>query len=233
MKEREFVVEGIKRAQIEEYLESLFDRAGYSHCEIQRTPLGLRIVVYAARPGLVIGRRGRNIDRIINDIKNKFGLDNINLDVREVEAPELDAQVMAREIARALERGINYKKVANVMLRRIMEHAAGCCITISGKLSGEIARTEKFFAGYLKYAGEYAESLVSTGYARAELKPGVIGIQVRILPELPKEMKAERESEEERKEEAPVQEEAPQKQETEEVKVEEEAAEGEEEVKEA
>lgn len=197
MKEKEFVIEGIKRAQIEEYLESLFDRAGYSHCEIQRTPLGLRIVVYAARPGLVIGRRGRNIDRIINDIKKKFGLDNINLDVREVEVPELDAQVMAREIARALERGINYKKVAHVMLRRIMEKAAGCCITISGKLSGEIARTEKFFAGYLKYAGEYAESLVSKGYARAELKPGVIGIQVRILPELPKEMKVERETGEE------------------------------------
>ena len=166
MKEREFIVEGIKRAQIEEYLEKLFDRAGYSHCEIQRTPLGLRIVVYAARPGLVIGRRGRNIDRIISDIKKKFGLDNINLDVREVEVPELDAQVMAREIARALEMGINYKRVAHVMLRRIMEKAAGCCITISGKLSGELARTEKFFAGYLKYAGEYAESLVSTGYAR-------------------------------------------------------------------
>lgn len=195
MKEREFVIEGIKRAQIEEYLENLFNRAGYSHCEIQRTPLGLRIVVYAARPGLVIGRRGRNIDRIINNIKRKFGLDNINLDVRDVEVPELDAQVMAREIARALERGINYKRVAHTMLRRIMEKAAGCCITISGKLSGEIARTEKFFAGYLKYAGEYAESLVSTGYARAELKPGVIGIQVRILPELPKEMKAEMEAE--------------------------------------
>ncbi len=193
MKEREFVQEGIRRVQIEEYLEKLFDRAGYSHSEIQRTPLGLRVVVYAARPGLVIGRRGRNIERITQEIKEKFGLENVALDVREVERPELDGEVMAREIARALERGINYRKVVNTVMRRIMQHAAGCMIKVSGKLSGEIARTEKFFAGYLKYAGEYAESLVSTGRARAELKPGVIGIEVRILPELPKEMKAEKE----------------------------------------
>ncbi len=198
MKEREFVMEGIKRVQIEEYLRDLFERAGYSHCEIQRTPLGLRVAVYAARPGIVIGRRGRNIDRIIEDLKKKFGLDNVNLDVREVEVPELDAQVVAREIARALERGINFRKVANVMLRRVMEHAAGCMIKISGKLSGEIARTEKFYAGYLKYAGEYVESLVRIGKARANLKPGVIGIEVRILPELPKEMKIEKEREEEK-----------------------------------
>ncbi len=199
MREREFVKEGIKRAQIEEYLANLFQRAEYSHCEIRRTPLGLRIVVYAARPGLVIGRKGRNIDKIIEDLKRNFGLENVNLDVREVEIPELDAQVMAREIARALERGINYKKVAHVMLRRIMRHAAGCCIKISGKLSGELSRTEKFFAGYLKYAGEYAESLVRTGFAEAYLKPGVIGIQVKILPELPKEMKIEKEAHEEEK----------------------------------
>ncbi len=201
MKELEFVREGIKRAQIEEYLAKLFERAGYSHCEIRRTPLGLRIVVYAARPGLVIGRRGRNIDRITNELKKNFGLDNVHLDVREVEIPELDAQVMAREIARALERGINYKKVCHTILRRIMRHAAGCCIRISGKLSGELARTEKFFAGYLKYAGEYAESLVRTGFAEAHLKPGVIGIQVKILPELPKEMKIEKAQEEEKSEE--------------------------------
>ncbi len=193
MKEREFVQEGIRRVQIEEYLARLFDKAGYSHSEIQRTPLGLRVVVYAARPGLVIGRRGKNVDKITQDLKNKFGLENVALDVREVEVPELDAEVMAREIARALERGINYRKVVNTIMRRIMQHAAGCLIKVSGKLSGEIARTEKFFAGYLKYAGEYAESLVRTGKARAELKPGVIGIEVRILPELPKEMKAEKE----------------------------------------
>jgi len=197
MKERIFVEEGIKRMQIEEYLANLFERAGYSHCEIQRTPLGLRIAVYAARPGLVIGRRGRNIDKIVEDLKKRFALDNVNLDVREVEVPELDAQVMAREIARALEKGINYKRVVNVIMRRIMEHAAGCMIKVSGKLSGELARTEKFFAGYLKHAGEYAETLVRAGKATALLKPGVIGIEVKILPELPKEMKLEKERREE------------------------------------
>ncbi len=197
MKEREFVAEGVKRAQIEEYLAGLFDRAGYSHCEIQRTPLGMRIVVYAARPGLVVGRRGRKIEKIVRELKERFGLENVALDVKEVEIPELDAQVMAREIARALERGIRYKKVAHTMLRRIMQYAAGCCITISGKLTGELARTEKFYAGYLKYAGEYAESLVRKGFATALLKPGVIGIKVMILPELPKELKIEKEAREE------------------------------------
>ena len=201
MKEKEFIKEAVRRWQIEEYLEKIFDRAGYSHCEIQRTPLGLRIVVYAARPGLVVGRRGRNIERIVNLLKKELGLDNVMLDVKQVEVPELDANVVAREIARLLERGYNYKKVAYSMLRRVMQYAAGCCISISGKLTGELARTEKFYAGYMKYAGEYAESLVRTGYAVAKLKPGVIGIQVRIMPELPKEVRLEKVEEVERSKE--------------------------------
>lgn len=187
--EKQFVKEGIKRADIEEFLAREFARAGYSHCDIFRTPLSTRIVVFASRPGMVIGRGGKNIDTITEIIRQKFNLDNPQLDVREIEVPELDAQIIAKQIASALERGLNPTRVANITLQRVMDAgAAGILIKISGKLRGEMARCEKFSAGYLKHSGEPVENLVKKGYATATTKPGIIGVQVKILPELPKEL---------------------------------------------
>ena len=74
--EKVFVKEGIRESQLEEYLKDMFDRAGYSHTEIQRTPLGTRIIVYAHRPGLIIGKSGRRIAELTDAIKLKFGMEN-------------------------------------------------------------------------------------------------------------------------------------------------------------
>lgn len=187
--EKQFVKEGIKKAEIEEFLAEEFARAGYSHCDIFRTPMSTRIVVFASKPGMVIGRGGKNVDAITEIIKQKFSLENPQLDVREVENPELDAQIIARQITSALERGLNYTRVANITVQRVMEAgAAGILIRIAGKLGGSISRREKFSAGYLKHSGEPAEKLVRKGYAVANTKPGIIGVQVKILPELPKEL---------------------------------------------
>ncbi len=187
--EKQFVKEGIKKADIEEFLAQEFARAGYSHCDIFRTPMSTRIVVYASRPGMVIGRGGKNIDSITEMIRQKFSIENPQLDVREVENPDLDAQIVARHIVSALERGLNYTKVANITLQRVMEAgAAGIFVRVSGKLGGNMSRTEKYSAGYLKHSGEPAETLVKRGYAVANLKPGIVGVQVKILPELPKEL---------------------------------------------
>ena len=87
--ERIFIKEGIRQAEVEEFLAKKFEKAGYSHTEIQRTPLGTRIIVYAHRPGLVIGRSGRKIKEITEEIKEKFKFENPLLDVREVEQPFL------------------------------------------------------------------------------------------------------------------------------------------------
>ncbi len=187
--EKHFVEEGIKEAEIEEFLRKEFDRAGYSHIEIQRTPLGTRIIVYVNRPGLVIGKSGARIKEITEEIQKRFGLENPMLDVREIENPFLDAQVVANRIAKSLERGAFYKKVASYYLEEIMNAGAiGAQIRIAGKLGGERGRFQKFKDGYIKHAGYYADNVLDKGYAVANLKPGIVGIQVKILKFVPEDV---------------------------------------------
>lgn len=188
--EKLFVKEGIKESEVEELLSKKFEKAGYSHTEISRTPLGIRIIVYAHKPGLVIGRSGRRINEIAEDIKNKFGFENPLVDVREIENPFLDSNIVARRIAKAIERGINYKKVANYYLQKVIEAGAvGIQIELGGKLAGvERSRTQKFKSGFVAHSGNYAEKLVDYGYTQANIKAGIIGIKVKIMKEMPKEV---------------------------------------------
>lgn len=187
--EKLFVKEGIKESEVEEFLQERFERAGYSHTEIQRTPLGTRIIVYANRPGLVIGRSGRRIDELAEEVKQKFGFENPLIDVKEVDEPFLDSNIVANRIARALEKGINFKKVANFYLMKVLEvGAVGIAIRLAGKMAGsERSRFQKFKRGFVAFSGDYAEKLVDKGYAEAMLKPGKVGVQVRIMKESPKE----------------------------------------------
>jgi len=187
--EKMFVKEGIKESQIETFLRKRFERAEYSHTEIQRTPVGTRIVVYANKPGLVIGRSGRRIAEITEEIKKEFGFENPLMDVRQVEQPFLDAAIVATRIAKSLERGIHYKRVCNFYIEKVMEAGAiGVQIEASGKLAGvERSRFQKFKEGFIAHSGDYAEKLVDRGYAQAMLKPGAAGIQVKIMREAPKE----------------------------------------------
>lgn len=188
--EKLFVKEGIKEAEVEEFLAKRFEKAGYSHTEIQRTPLGTRIVVYAHKPGLVIGRSGKRIYEITDEIKAKFGFENPLVDVKEVENPMMDAKIVSQRIASALEGGINFKKVANFYLDKVMEAGAtGIAIKVGGKLAGsERSRFQKFKKGFVAYSGDYADTLVDKGYATASIKPGIIGIQVKIMRSMPKEV---------------------------------------------
>jgi len=187
--ERKFIKEGIRNKYVEEFLSSEFARAGYSHCEIQRTPLSIRITVFANKPGLIIGKGGKNIENMTQTLKEKFGFENPQLDVQEVAQPDLDPSIVSKWIASAIERGLNYKRVANIAIERIINAgAAGVAIRIGGKLGSDVSRVEKFSSGYLKYSGDAVETLVRTAYAQANVKLGIIGIQVRILPEKPKEL---------------------------------------------
>lgn len=195
--EKIFIKEGIKRNMLEEYLAKRFERAGYSHSEIERTPIGTRIIVYAHRPGLVVGSSGRKIGEITEEIRKKFDIDNPMLDVREVENPYLDANIVAKRIAKALERGIHFKKVCNYYLDKILEAGAvGALIRVSGKLAGkQRSRFQKFRRGFVAISGDYAEKYVQVAQAQAMLKPGVVGVEVRIMREAPKELIAEKEAE--------------------------------------
>jgi len=189
--EKKFIGESIRRLQVEDILSKRFSRAGYSHTEIHRTPLSMRITIYAQKPGLIIGRGGRNIESVTKMIKEEFGFENPQLDVQEVTEPNLDPHIITRQIMSALERGLHYKRVANITIQKVMNSgAAGVAVRISGKMGGAMGRTEKFSAGYLKYSGDPAETLVKKSNGTAHVKLGTIGVQVRILKEKPYELEA-------------------------------------------
>ena len=117
--EKKFVKESIRNLDVEEFLSKEFERAEYSHCDIQRTPLSIRITVFANKPGLIIGRGGKNIEHITNVLKERFGFENPQLDVQEVREPDLDPFIISRWIASSIERGVNYKRIVNIAISRI------------------------------------------------------------------------------------------------------------------
>ncbi len=193
MIERKFVQEGIVNMKIAEFLDKELDRAEYSRCEIKRTPLATRIVIYAGRPALVIGRGGERIAKIQEKMKEEFGIENPQIEVKGVDNPYLDAKVVAKRIKFALERGLHYKRVVTMYLNRIMEAGAvGVEIDVSGKLTGERHRTEKYVAGYVMKCGHPAQEYVDVAKEQAVLKPGVIGVKVEIMPFMPPEMELEK-----------------------------------------
>ena len=193
--ERTFIKLGLKRVKFEEFLAEELGRAGYGGADIRRIPTGTRVALYVERPGMVIGRKGKSIKHLTDELTQRFGLENPQVEVVELTKPELCGQVMAKRIAFALERGINVRRIGYSTLRRIMNAGArGAEITISGRIAGERSRTQRFYQGYLSKAGEPAEKFVSYGYAVATLKPGVAGVKVLVMPPdipLPGEVKLE------------------------------------------
>ena len=183
----------MKKAEIHEYLAEKLKDAGFGGVDIFFTPIGTRITIYAMRPGRVIGSRGRTIKEISRELEEKFGIENPNVTVAEIEVPELNPHVMARRIAQAIERGVRHRRVAFWALRRIMEAGArGCEIEISGKLTSARHRTEKFSAGIMPKSGDLALRYVKVGKASILLKTGVFGIKVKIYPPdapMPEEIK--------------------------------------------
>ena len=167
--ERKFVAENIRRTLLREYLMKTVDRAGFGGVDVQRTPMGTRVTLITERPGIVIGRRGAAIKTLTKAIEDNFKYDNPQIEVQEVEEPNLNAQIMAEKLAFALERGWHFRRAGHSTVRRIMDSGArGCLIIISGKLTGERHRTEKFKEGYIKYCGETRNLFIRTGIRRGQ-----------------------------------------------------------------
>ncbi len=181
--ERKFVKNGLDKAQMGEYFSKQLERAGYGGMNINRTPMGTQVTIFAEKPGMIIGKGGKTIHKLTHDLEAVFRVDNPQIDVQEVKIPELNAQMMASRLAAAIERGLYFRKAGHNMLRRIMESGAlGCEIDIAGKLTGPRKRTEKFVAGNMLHAGNPAMELVDKGFAIAIKKLGIIGCRVRIVP---------------------------------------------------
>jgi small subunit ribosomal protein S3 len=181
--ERKFISEGARKARVEKYLLKELKRAGYGGMDLQRTPLGTQVTIFAEKPGIVIGKGGKVVRQLTQDLATNFGVESPQIEVQQVQNPSFNAQIMAERLANALERGWYFRKAGSSIIRRIMESGAlGCEVVLAGKLTGARARTQKFTQGYIKHCGEPVNTIVEKGYAVAIKKLGIIGVQVKIIP---------------------------------------------------
>ena len=181
--ERTFIRENTKRILIKEYLCTKIEGAGFGGMNIQRTPMGTRINILVERPGMVIGKGGHKIKELTDAIRENFKVDNPQIEIEEAGGrASLNAQIMAEKLAEALERGWHFRRAGHSTVRRTMDAGAkGVQVLIAGKLTGARHRTEKFTEGHVKYCGETARQVMDNGFAVAKLKPGVLGVKVRIM----------------------------------------------------
>jgi len=180
---KRFITESVKRVEIDEFLQKKLERAGYGGANLSKTPLGTHVVVYAMRPGLVIGRGGETIRELATVLEQNFKVANPQISVSEIEIPELNAYIVASRVASALERGVHFRRAAFWALNQVMDAGAlGVEIVISGKLRTERARFEKFRAGYFPRCGEPAQRYMRKAEMHVQLKPGIIGVRVKLMP---------------------------------------------------
>ncbi len=180
---KHFISESLKKAEINEFLRNEFERAGYGGVDITKTPLGAHVVIYAMRPGIVIGRGGETIKRLAEVLEKNFMLPNPQISVAEIEIPELNAFVIGSRVVSALKRGVHFRRAGYWAINQVIEAGAlGVEVIISGKLRTQRARYEKFRAGYLPKSGEPAMKYMRKSELHVQLKPGIFGIKVRIMP---------------------------------------------------
>jgi len=183
MIERIFIKQGIKKIEMENYLKKELDKAGFTKLETVKTPLVTRIVLNVTRPGLAIGKGGTNIKKLTKILEEKFGIENPQIEIKEITVPELDAQAMADKISSLIGRGFSWRSVVYRTVKDITGAGAqGVEIVLSGALGGKGVRKRKqrVAEGYMKKIGEQAK-MVDYGAAPAKAKFGTIGVKIRIV----------------------------------------------------
>ncbi len=185
MIEKKFISEKVRYKMVQEFIESKLVDIGYSHTEIKKTPMGERIIIFTPSPGLVIGKRGENIKELTDTLKDRFKLDNPQIEVSEVENVYLDPKSVAKEIVSVFKRfgPSRFKAIGYKFLERIIKAGAlGAEIIIAGRgVPSSRAKSWRFSAGYLKKSGDIAENYVKKAEVGANLKTGTVGIKVSIL----------------------------------------------------
>lgn len=183
MEERKTVEFKKAEFSLREYIKQSLGKGKVSKVIIEYTPVGEKIIISTNKPGLIIGRGGEKIEELTRVLKTKFKLENPHVEIDEIKNPEFDSQIVADEIALGLERfgPLKFKVIAYKALQKIINAGAlGAEIRLSGKLPSSRAKTWRFAQGYLKKTGDSAK-VVDRAQARAETKPGTVGIKVSIL----------------------------------------------------
>jgi len=183
MEEKDIVKFKKEEFAVREMIKKSLGKGKVSKVRIQYTPVGEKIIISTHKPGLIIGRKGERIEELTKMLRKNFNLENLHIEIDEITEPEFDAQIMADEIALTLERfgPIRFKVTAYRTLQKIISAGAlGVEIRLNGKLPGSRAKPWRFAQGYLKKTGDSAK-VVDRAQARAETKPGTVGVKVSIL----------------------------------------------------
>lgn len=184
MEEKKFVNFKKEELGVKEYIKNSLGKGRISEVNIEYTPVGEKIVVATSSPGLVIGKKGEKINEMTFVLKKRFKLDNPHIEIKEITAPMLDAQLVGDMIALEIERkgSLKFKLIAYKILKDIMRNGAlGAEIVLSGKLPSDRAKSWRFAQGYLKKTGDPAK-VVLRAISQAKTMTGVVGIKVSILP---------------------------------------------------
>ncbi len=166
--------------RIRKYVKERLSHAGVSRVEIERASQRARISIWTARPGIIIGKRGAEVDRLKADLQVLTG-NQVNVNIKEVRKAEMDAQLVAENIAMQLERRIAFRRAMKKSVTSALRFGAkGVKIQCSGRLGGaEIARTEWYREGRVPLQTLRAD--IDYGFAEGKTTYGIIGVKVWIF----------------------------------------------------
>ena len=166
--------------QVREFLKNKLRQASVSRIQIDRPAKNAHITIHTARPGLVIGKKGEDIDALRKEVSAKMGIP-VHISIEEIRKPELDAQLVAEGIAQQLERRIMFRRAMKRAVQNSMRLGAeGIKVNIAGRLNGaEIARSEWYREGRVPLHTLRAD--IDYGFAEAVTTYGIIGVKVWIF----------------------------------------------------
>jgi small subunit ribosomal protein S3 len=168
----------LKDIEVRAYLKKKLAGAGVSKIVIERPAKNAKITIYTARPGVVIGKKGEDIEHLRNELKKRMGLPDVGLNIEEVRKPEIDAQLIADSITQQLEKRIMFRRAMKRAMQNAMRLGAlGIKIMSAGRLNGiEIARTEWYREGRVPLHTLRAD--IDYGTSEALTTYGIIGVKV-------------------------------------------------------
>ncbi len=163
------------------FLKKKLSQASVSRIQIERTAGNANITIHTARPGLVIGKKGEDIERLRKEVTKMMNLPQVHINIEEIRKPELDAQLVAESVAQQLERRIMFRRAMKRAVQNTMRLGAqGVKINVAGRLNGaEIARAEWYREGRVPLHTLRAD--IDYGFAEADTTYGIIGVKVWIF----------------------------------------------------
>jgi len=176
---KEFADLLVEDQKIRKYVHKKYKFAGIPKVEIERTRDEVKVILYAARPGVIIGRKGQEVEQLQDELQSLVGR-RINIKIEEVSRPELQAQLVAEDIAEQLSKRAGFRRTMKRAMEQTMEAGAkGIKIQLAGRLGGaEMARREKQISGSIPLSTLRAK--IDYGIVEAKTAQGHIGVQVWI-----------------------------------------------------